>query len=338
MTASNQPTQTAVQGDTLMSANDDRMKSMLFDHPSTIPVEASILPAAWMKYREEMDAIVRRHPIVFGEQSDEPRDYDAVSDRYTAGEMVDAWGCVWSNMKSGMDAIVTGHPVPTRESIRTLQAPEENMGFPHGFMFLRLTDLRGFTESMMDFAEEPPELQMLLDIVRDYNLRQGEIALAELTDPQIVSFGDDLGMQNSLPMSPEAWRKYLKPCFAAIYKPFRDAGHYIYMHTDGHILEIIPDLVDCGVNIVNPQYRANGLAGLIEVAKGKICIDLDLDRQMFPFCSAKDIDDHIEECVRKLGAPEGGLWLKAEIGDDVPLELVEAICVALEKHRSYFST
>jgi len=152
-----------------------------------------------------------------------------------------------------------------------------------------------------------------------------------------VHFGDDLGMQDSLPVSPEKWRRYLKPCFTEIYRPFREAGHYVYMHTDGHVIEIVQDLAECGVNVVNPQFRSNPLDDLAQVAKGKVCIDLDLDRQMFPFCTPSDIDAHVEESVRKLGTPEGGLWLKAEVGPDVPLENVEAICVALEKFRGYFS-
>ena len=50
----------------------------------------------------------------------------------------------------------------------------------------------------------------------------------------------------------------LKPCFSRMFRPFRDAGHYVYLHTDGHILEIIPDLIETGVRIINPQIRANG--------------------------------------------------------------------------------
>ena len=324
---------------------DDRMKAMRFERPEAIPVSVGILPAAWMKYRERLDEIVARHPVVFGPKKPR-RDYDAVvGATYAQGEHTDAWGCVWSNVRNGMEAIVTRHPVPTREAVHSLRAPAEDTGFRHGFMFLRLCDLRGWNEMMMDFAEEPPELLMLIDIVLEYNLRQAKRRLATLRAPQIVVFGDDLGMQNSLPISPAAWRKYLKPCYARIYKPFRDAGHYVYMHSDGHILEIIGDLVECGVNVINPQFRANGLEGLAAVCKGmckgacksvckyKVCVDLDLDRQLFPFCSPAVIDAHVRESVEKLGSPEGGLWLKAEIGPDVPLENIEAICAALEKYR-----
>jgi hypothetical protein len=314
----------------------DRWLSLRFENPEYLPVSVSILPAAWSKHRERMQEIVDRHPILFGDPVE--RDFDAVYDeKYVAGSVTDAWGCVWENIHQGMAAIVTGHPLPNREDVRTLKAPEENIGFPHGFMFLRLTDLRGFQEMMLDFAEEPPELQQLLDIVRDYNIRQAQLRLANMpAEPQLVYFGDDLGLQNALPISPAMWRQYLKPCFAAIYRPFVEAGHSIYMHTDGHILEIIPDLIDCGVNVVNPQIRANGLPGLRDVAKGKVCINLDLDRQMFPFCSPQDIHDQVVESIEMLGDPAGGLWLSAEIGPDVPLGNVEAICCALEEARTYY--
>ena len=322
-----------------MSAQEDRIKSLKYERPEYIPVGVGINLKApeWDSHREELDELVAQHPILFGEQNQD-RDYDAVGGTYVAGDHVDVWGCVWSNVHEGNEAIVTGHPLPTRASVRQLQAPTEDAGFPHGFMYLRLGDLRGFEEIMVDFAEEPPELRQLIDTVLQYNLRQAELRLADVGDePSIVYFGDDLGMQHALPVSPEKWRQYLKPCFQQIYAPFHQAGHYVYMHTDGHILEIIPDLVDCGVKVVNPQIRANGLDGLEEVCKGKVCINLDLDRQLFPFCTPADIDDHVHEAVDRLGSPEGGLWLNAEINDDIPMENVAAIFKAVEKYRSYFS-
>lgn len=320
-----------------MGLKEEFFKAMTFSHPDTIPVSVYFLPAAWMKYREALDEIIARHPSLFGKPG-ENRDYDAVGGTYVQGNHVDAWGCVWSNVYTGMEAIVTTHPVPTRADVHTLQMPEKDAGFPHGFMYLRLGDLRGFEEVMLDFAEEPAELQMLIDTVLKYNLRQGELKLKSLgSEPEMVYFGDDLGMQTSLPMSPKKWRKFLKPCYQQIYRPFIEAGHYVYMHTDGHIVEIIPDLIDCGVNVVNPQSRANGLDNLARVCKGKVCVDLDLDRQLFPFATPQEIDDHVREAVEKLGSPEGGLWLKAELNHDVPLENIEAVCTAVEKYRDYYN-
>ncbi|MEI7833525.1 MAG: uroporphyrinogen decarboxylase family protein, partial [bacterium] len=303
----------------MMSQLDDKMKAMHFEHPEFIPLRASIMPAAWIKYRERLEEIVQNHPIIFGESSGTERDFDYPGpETYSAGEHIDNWGCVWSNITEGMEAIVTRHPIPEREDIRTFKAPAVLKGsFPHGFMYLRLADLRGFEELMIDFAEEPEELQQLIDLVLGYNMQELELILSKHRAPYFA-FGDDLGMQASLPVSPQTWRKYLKPCYMKMYQRVHQAGIDVYMHTDGHIYEIIPDLIDCGVNVVNPQIRANGLDNLVRVCKGKVCVDLDLDRQMFPFCKPEEIDNHVHEAVEALGSPEGGLWLTAEIGPDVP--------------------
>ena len=50
--------------------------------------------------------------------------------------------------------------------------------------------------------------------------------------------------------------------------PCRDRGVPIHLHSDGHILEIIPDLIDCGVNVINPQVRANGIDELARALVG----------------------------------------------------------------------
>lgn len=317
-----------------MSLADDRQKAMNWDYPEAIPIAVGILPAAWIKYREKLDEVVARYPTIFNNAQPNP-DYDAVHGTYNAGEHIDAWGCVWSNIQHGAEAIVTGHPVPTRDDVRTLKAPPPGSGMKHGFMWLILSDLRGFEELMVDFAEEAPELQILIDTVLEYNY--GEIARALVHKPEMMHFGDDLGMQDRLAIGAEKWRKYMKPCYARMYGMCHEAGSQVYMHTDGHIIPIISDLIECGVNVLNPQIRANGLENLVRECKGKVCVNLDLDRQLFPFATPQQLDDHIREAVVALGAPEGGLWLTAEIGPCVPIENIDAICAALEKYRWYFS-
>ena len=313
---------------------DDRWKAMTYDHPEFIPVSVGILPAAWIQYREELEDLVLRHPIIFGEGNKGARDFDYVPETYAAGEHIDAWGCVCSNVKHGAESIVTGHPVPTRADVHTIKAPPPVSGMKHGFMWLILSDLRGFEELMVDFAEEPPELQLLIDIVLNYNL--GEIERGLEGKPAQMGFGDDLGMQDRLAIGEAKWRTYLKPCYAKMYGLCHERGAMVHMHTDGHIVPIIRDLIECGVNVLNPQIRANGLANLVRECKGKVCVNLDLDRQLFPFATPQIIDDHVREAVEALGSPEGGLWLGAECGPDVSLEVIEAICCALEKYRGVF--
>ncbi|MCL1910247.1 MAG: hypothetical protein FWG05_04860 [Kiritimatiellaeota bacterium] len=308
------------------------VKTINYESPGEIPMRCGILPAVWKKYPEEIREIVDEFPLFFGDWY-KNYDYDRqLPASYHTGAFKDEWGCEWTNIEEGMESIVTGHPVPTRADIRALQIPPNRDGrIPHGFMWLRLLDLRGFEEAMFDFAEECVELQMLIDKVVEHTLIQVDVALKNAG--RVMYFGDDLGMQESLAISPAKWRKYLKPAFAKIYAPVRAAGKLIYMHTDGHIHEIIPDLFECGVNMVNPQIRANGLDNLARVCKGRYPMMLDLDRQLFPFTNPEGCRAHVRECVETLSLPSGGLGLNIEIGPDVPPENIRALLQTAEEYR-----
>ena len=308
---------------------------MTFDKPETIPVSIGILPSLWLKYPKEIREITARYRQFFGDLS-ERYDYNTFTgETYHTGNHIDEWGCVWSNVAEGQEAIVKVHPVKTREDIRTFNIPDDRTGrMPHGFMYLRILDLRGFEEAMLDFAEEPPELQILIDKVLEYNLIQMDIRLNYSQGP-IVSLGDDLGMQTGLAIGREKWIKYFKPCYSRIFKKAHTQGRLVYMHTDGCIWEIMDELKEAGADMINPQYRANGLENLVRVCKGKIPIDLDLDRQYLPFADPAGIEEHIRRCVEAFYLPEGGLGLKLELGPDVSLEVINAALAALEKYRHY---
>ncbi|MDP6111820.1 MAG: uroporphyrinogen decarboxylase family protein [Planctomycetota bacterium] len=318
-----------------MTPEENYYRAVEFRSPEVIPCRVSLLPATWGKHREALEELVGRHPDIFGAHTpNEERNFEDYRGTYAVGEHVDNWGCVWKNIRGGMDALVTEFPLDDWARFEDYEPPTSG-GMPHGFMYMRLYYLRGFESFMRDLAEEPPQLQQLVDMVLEYNMNELEERLSG--DARIHYFGDDLGMQDRLPMSPAHWRKYLKPCFGRIFGRCRESGAYVYLHTDGHILPIIPDLIDCGVTVLNPQFRSNTLEGLIETCKGKVAVDLDLDRQMFPFCTPDDIDEHVHEAVAGLGSPEGGLMLLAECAPDVPLEIIEAICQAFEKYRFFYS-
>jgi len=270
---------------------------------------------------------------VFGPYQAWSIDFDGYEGTYSAGRHVDPWGCVWENLSPGLEALVVRHPLPRREDVHTFQPPPPGAGLPHGFMYMRLYYLRGYEELMIDFAEEPPELQLLIDKVLAYNLQELESIIA--SKPAIYYFGDDLGHQDRLPIHPDKWNRYLKPCYEKIFARCREAGVIGYFHTDGHIVEIIDSLIDCGIDVLNPQVGANGLENIARLAKGKVAICLDLDRQRFPFWSAQEIEQHVREAVEALYLPEGGLLLQASLGPELPLSTIRAICEALEKYRFY---
>jgi hypothetical protein len=309
------------------------IKAMTWQRPETMPVTVLPMPALWNKHPQALQELSARYPRLF-DNPGEVLNYEGWT-TYHAGEHTDEWGCVWSNIKEGQESIVTGHPAPDREAIRSLEIPRDRSGrMPHGFMYLRLLDLRGFEEAMIDFAEEPPELQTLINKVLEYNLLQLDAAIAQ-NPSRVQVLGDDLGMQTGLAIGREKWVKYLKPCFAAIYEKIRRAGKLVFMHSDGCIHEILPDLHEAGADMVEVQFRANGLENLVRVCRGKIPVNLDLDRQYLPFATAEGIEAHIRQCVEALYLPQGGLGLFLYLGDDVPLTAIEAALAALEKYRFY---
>ncbi|MCL2407629.1 MAG: hypothetical protein FWC95_06835 [Defluviitaleaceae bacterium] len=314
---------------------DNYRKMVTYNYPDEIPVSLGVLPATWLEFGEDMIAFAKQNKDFFPYIPASAEEvYNNISGTYRAGTHVDPWGCVWSNHHHGMEAIVTGHPVPSREDILTLEIPSIVNGYlPHGFMYLRLLDLRGFEEAMVDFAEECEEIQILIDKVCEFNCIQIKHILP--TCGEMLYFGDDLGMQTGLAIGTGKWRKYMKPAFKKMYALVKDAGKMIYMHSDGWMLDIIPDLFECGVDILNPQIRANGLDNLKRICKGKYPLNIDLDRQLFPFATPSELSEHVREVVEEMYLPQGGLGLNIEFGNDVPIENMEAILSAARKMKGY---
>jgi len=336
------------------------LQTVKFRYPEWIPCTVSIMPATWIKYKEKVERIVLDHPKFFPHYKKGDFKKTKLNRAYQKGRWKDVWGIVWNNIEEGLDSAPVEEEAPLRDwgNLANYQAPdpllldwfgekidwkkrktsleeakrEGNLAagsLVHGFMYMWLYYLRGFNNFMMDVATGEPKLEQLIKMVLEYNLKLVNKWIE--IGAEIIYFGDDLGLQKSLPISPSDWRKYLKSCYAEIFGACKRAGVYVYLHSDGHILEIIDDLIACGVNIINPQIRANGLDGLEKIAKGKVCIHLDLDRQLFPFATSAEIKGHIREAVKRLGSEKGGLMLNAECEPDVPLQNIEAICQALEE-------
>ena len=327
-----------------------------------IPAWVSFSPATWARYRGDLEAVLVRHPALFGPQTPGSRKFDDFGPAYRQGERyTDNWGCVWENIQAGLEGQVVVHPLADYAALATYRPPDQLLLTERGTInwadiearvaqarangqlvrggverfYERLHFLRGFENLMMDFVLDPPELHRMIQMVIEANLRLIRRWLHIGVD--IMHFCDDLGLQDRLMMSPAHWRKYLGPGYAAMFQPCRKAGSEVYLHSDGHLLSIIDDLIKCGVTILNPQSRANGIDNLAVLCKGRLCLALDLDRQwVLPFGSPADVRDHVKEAVMKLGSPAGGLMLGADVNPDVPLANVEAVCSAIEEFREYW--
>ena len=335
------------------------LKAVYCDGPEWTPCGVSLMDATWIKYREGLEEIVLAHPRLFPGHTKGSRDFDQVNDLMAReGRKTDCWGTVWDNVARGLSSHPVEFPLENWDDFESYEAPDSMAveefgpredwakvrerldrarrrgdiarggGLMHGFMYMRLFYLRHFENLMIDMATDDPRLPKLIAMVEGFNAP----VIGKWLDAgaEFMHFGDDLGLQDSLPMGPALWRKWVGPSYHRLLAPCRERDVPVYLHTDGHVLEIIPDLVESGVRVLNPQIRANGLDGLREMAKGKVCIDLDLDRQLFPFATPSEIEDHIGEAFETLDTGCGGLMMKAECEPDVPLDNIEAVCSALE--------
>ncbi len=337
--------------------------------PEWVPCSVGIFHYVWKKYRDDLKDIVLAHPFVFGAKPYIPGDYDYIDLYHCVGEITDNWDCGWKMAKEGYEGVVVKHPLADWSAFETFNPKakadplvydergsrnmlawaignygEGEQGFMRGANGGRLFDqlyfLRGFDNLMSDIARDHPMLPKLIKMlegVRMAQLDQYFEIVHEHPDEHfidIVSFHTDIGMQDRLMISPRKFKQYIKPFFTTLFQRCRKEGSHVYLSSDGNLLSIVDDLVECGVSVHDPQERAsNGIPGIKQAYKGKLCVDLDLDRQAFPFATPDQLDRQIKRAVDELNSPDGGLMLKAEISDDyVPLGNIDAICTAYEKY------
>jgi len=348
-----------------MNARENYLRAAEMNGPEWIPCSVSISPPLWSKYRERMEDLVLRHPRIFGKYERGSMNFDDFGVRRKGNKITDEWGCVWTFLVDGLQGQVVKHPLEDWKKLKSYKPPDplllDNIpqeglppskgdfqkalkriqkakkegrlavgSCPHGFMFQRLYYLRGFKNLMRDFVTEPPELQILIDMVVDFNLKLIHRWLEIGID--LLACGDDLGMQDRLPIHPKIFRKYLVPAYKKMFQPVRERGIHIHFHSDGHIMEIAEDLVETGVTILNLQDLVNGIEKIKKTLKGKVCIDIDIDRQkIVPFGKPKDIKKHVSHLITQLNSPEGGFMIKVGIYPPTPIENVEALCQALEE-------
>ena len=147
----------------------------------------------------------------------------------------------------------------------------------------------------------------------------------------MVNFHSDLGTQRSLAISPAAFRRYIKPRFQRLMLPCREAGAHVFLSSDGYMLDIVDDLVACGVSCHDPQIAGNTIPGIKRAYQDKMCVKIRLDPQTLPFVTPDHIRETVRDVVGELARPEGGLWIDTNLcTGDVPMANLLAICEAYE--------
>lgn len=341
-----------------MTHRENWLRVVEFRYPQRVPCGVSFAPLTWHTHRERLEEILLRHPLLFPGYQAGGANFDSFGDFYREGEYTtDNWGCVWYNRIGGLEGQVVKHPLEDWDALDSYEFPDVMTKTERGIrdwnhirkaltaqrqqgglvggdgerLFDRLYFLRGFENLMMDFATDAPHLQVLIDRFTEYQVGLVKMYLDIGVD--LVSFHTDIGAQNALMISPAQFRKYIKPMFAAIFQPIREAGAHVVLSSDGRLVEIVDDLIECGVSVHDPQLRANTLEGIEQAYKGRLCANVDLDRQMWAFCKPEEIDAQVRQVMERLYDPRGDLMISASVWDaNTPLENIDALCGALERH------
>jgi uroporphyrinogen decarboxylase len=125
-----------------------------------------------------------------------------------------------------------------------------------------LFKMRGFEDGYMDLAAEPERARQVMEKILEIKLAYWERALAELGDDvDVIGEADDLGGQDRPLFSPATYRALVKPLQAELFSFIRArTSARIFFHSCGAIRELIPDLIEIGVDILNPvQVSAAGM-------------------------------------------------------------------------------
>ena len=285
---------------------------------------------------------------------------------------MDEWGVEWAMPKeNGLYFDMVSHPLakftqvselssyiipdPTnpgrfkglRESVEKIIADTQAaiiMMPPYGGLFESGFWLRGYKQFLQDLAGNPKMAEAILDITLQFRLAYWAKALEEVGDlVDVVVEYDDLGSNTSLLISPQMYRRYLKPRHKQLYGFIKSHSHaYMFLHSCGAIYPLIPDFIEAGVDILNPiqvsaTHMGDGKKLKLEFGKDITFWGGGVNTQsILPMGTTQEIK---EEVRRRIGdfSPGGGFVFAAvhNIQPDVPPENIVAMLEAWKEYGKY---
>ncbi len=253
------------------------------------------------------------------------------------GAYTDEWGITWRESAYttpygvGHYTEMIGHPLADDRAIEHYAAPDPCrpelygeaervirdfkdeywiVGVTVTTMFECAWALRGYEQMLTDLVTELELAERILEIPYRYHLAAARKLVEMGVD--MIWIGDDVGMQTGMLMSPKTWRKMLKPRlanFIATLKAINPQVKVAY-HSDGTIYPIIPDLVEIGLDVLNPiQPACMDPARLKKEYGDRLCFWGSMDEQhTLPFGTPADVRAEVTRRLQTLGK-DGGLIL-----------------------------
>ncbi len=207
-----------------------------------------------------------------------------------------------------------------------------------GTFFERSWHMRGMEQLFIDFYENPDFANALLDRMLAIRLFMATRFAEAGVD--ILHTGDDLGMQHHLLMSVALWRKWIKPRLAQVWQPARRIKKDIIIsyHSDGYIEPFIPELIEIGLDVLNPVQPECMHPDQIKLKYGdRLAFFGTIGTQTtMPFGSPEDVRREVRQRIETVGKG-GGLILAPShlLEPDVPWENILAFFAAAEEFGHY---
>jgi uroporphyrinogen decarboxylase len=278
----------------------------------------------------------------------------------------DEWGVTWKSIEyqthfgKGKYTEPFGHPLADDRDLERYSPPDPHrlalyteaermirkykaeywiVGSTPTTIFETAWALRGYEQLMVDMASDPDKANRVLDLPYYYHMTVAGHLVRLGVD--MIWLGDDVGGQNAMLMSPKMWRTYLKPRMADLIASLRAINPHIKIayHTDGVVYPIIPDLIEIGLNVLNPiQPMSMDPCRLKNEYGNNLCFWGSLDIQKtLPFGTPEQVKLEVITRLRTIGRG-GGLLIGPthNLQLDTPLENFWAMVDAI-RHTPYHS-
>jgi uroporphyrinogen decarboxylase len=205
-------------------------------------------------------------------------------------------------------------------------------------IFEALKYLRGITQSLIDIVAEKEIAHKVMDLSVEYHLKLGFKLIERGVD--ILWLADDLGGEHTMLMSPDTFREMIKPKMGYMIDALKgkDPNVKVAFHSDGYIQPIIDDIIEVGVDLLNPIQPESMDPAFIKKRYGKrVGLWGTVSTQdTLPFKGPEDVKREVKERI-KTCAPGGGFLIAPthNIQLDVPLENIDAFYDAIRDYGTY---
>jgi uroporphyrinogen decarboxylase len=205
--------------------------------------------------------------------------------------------------------------------------------------------IHGIEDTLMDMAANAAAMEDLFDRITEFQMRTWTNTLEILGDNvDVCLHSDDLGIQTTSILSPDMYRRLLKPRHAELFAHIKKSARTdvkLLLHSCGSVRGLIPDLIDTGIDALNPVQVGAANMDTKEL-KREFGSELSfwgggIDTQrILPRGSVSEVKDEVKRRIDDL-APGGGFVFAAvhNIQPDVPPENIHAMWEAFQEHCSY---